>query len=67
MKILVSCSDGFIGPHLAETLVRVGYDVRASVFCNFFNSWGWLDHVNGDVKGKFEVFKVGIWVVTERS
>jgi NAD dependent epimerase/dehydratase len=56
MKILITGADGFIGSHLTETLVREGYDVRAFVFYNSFNSWGWLDKCGDDVKGKFEVF-----------
>ena len=55
-KILITGSDGFIGSHLTETLVRNGYDVRAFVFYNSFNSWGWLDSCAADVKGQFEVF-----------
>jgi NAD dependent epimerase/dehydratase len=55
-KILVTGADGFIGSHLTEELVRQGYDVRAFVFYNSFNSWGWLDHSPADIKGKFEVF-----------
>ena len=55
-KILVTGADGFIGSHLTEALVREGYDVRAFVLYNSFNSWGWLDHCAADVKGKFEVF-----------
>ena len=54
-KVLVTGADGFIGSHLTETLVRQGYDVRAFVFYNSFNSWGWLDHLSDDLKGKFEV------------
>ena len=56
MKILVTGADGFIGSHLTETLVRQGRNVRAFVFYNSFNSWGWLDHCGGDVKGEFEGF-----------
>src|SRR5688572_12949309 len=56
MKVLVTGADGFIGSHLTEALVRAGHDVRAFVCYNSFNSWGWLDHCDGDVKGKFEVF-----------
>jgi NAD dependent epimerase/dehydratase len=56
MKILVTGADGFIGSHLTEALVRAGHDVRAFVYYNSFNSWGWLDHCGTDVKGKFEVF-----------
>jgi dTDP-glucose 4,6-dehydratase len=55
-KVLVTGADGFIGSHLTEALVRQGYDVRAFVLYNSFNSWGWLDHCAADVKGKFEVF-----------
>ncbi len=56
MKVLVTGADGFIGSHLVEALVRVGYDVRAFVLYNSFNSWGWLDYCAPDVKGRFEVF-----------
>lgn len=56
MKILITGADGFIGSHLTETLVREGHIVRAFVFYNSFNSWGWLDQCGNDVKGKFEVF-----------
>lgn len=56
MKILVTGSDGFIGSHLTEALVRAGHDVRAFVFYNSFNSWGWLDQCAADVKEHFEVF-----------
>lgn len=55
-KILVTGADGFIGSHLTEELVRQGHDVRAFVFYNSFNSWGWLDHCAPEVQGKFEVF-----------
>ena len=55
-KILITGADGFIGSHLTEALVRHGYDVRAFVLYNSFNSCGWLDHCDKDVKGRFEVF-----------
>ena len=55
-KVLVTGADGFIGSHLTEALVRAGYDVKAFVLYNSFNSWGWLDQCAGDVRGKFEVF-----------
>ena len=56
MRVLVTGADGFIGSHLTEALVRSGYEVRAFVYYNSFNSWGWLDHCADDVQGKFEVF-----------
>ncbi len=42
-RILVTGSDGFIGSHLTEELVRRGHTVRAFVLYNSFGSWGWLD------------------------
>lgn len=55
-KILVTGADGFIGSHLTESLVREGYDVKAFVYYNSFNSLGWLDHCDSDVKEGFEAF-----------
>jgi len=55
-KVLVTGADGFIGSHLVEMLVRQGYEVKAFCLYNSFGSWGWLDQVDDDVKGKFEVF-----------
>jgi NAD dependent epimerase/dehydratase len=55
-RVLVTGADGFIGSHLVEGLVRAGVPVRAFVFYNSFNSWGWLDHCAADIKGHFEVF-----------
>lgn len=55
-KILVTGSDGFIGSHLTEELVRQGHDVRAFVLYNSFNSWGWLDHAAPEVLDSLDVF-----------
>ena len=55
-KVLVTGADGFIGSHLTEALVRKGYETKAFVFYNSFNSWGWLDHCGPDVRDQFEVF-----------
>jgi len=56
MKILVTGADGFIGSHLTEELVRQGYEVKAFVYYNSFNSWGWLDTSSVDIKKELEVF-----------
>ncbi|WP_342566958.1 NAD-dependent 4,6-dehydratase LegB [Psychrobacillus sp. FSL K6-4046] len=55
-KILVTGADGFIGSHLTEELIRQGYDVRAFVYYNSFNSWGWLDHSTNEIKKSIDVF-----------
>jgi dTDP-glucose 4,6-dehydratase len=54
-KVFVTGADGFIGSHLVEALVRDGWDVKAFVLYNSFNSWGWLDRCAPDVAGHFEV------------
>jgi NAD dependent epimerase/dehydratase len=55
MKILVTGSEGFIGSHLTEKLVKNGHDVRAFVLYNSFNSWGWLEDCSEEIKGKFQI------------
>lgn len=54
-KILITGADGFIGSHLSEFLVRKGYDVRAFVYYNSFNSWGWLDSLPAKILSQIEV------------
>lgn len=55
MRILVTGADGFIGSHLAEALVKRGYDVKALVMYNFESSQGWLDRCSPDVLSCMEV------------
>jgi NAD dependent epimerase/dehydratase len=55
-KILITGADGFIGSHLTEELVRQGFDVRAFVLYNSFNSWGWLDSAEEGIKKSLDVF-----------
>jgi dTDP-glucose 4,6-dehydratase len=55
-RVLVTGADGFIGSHLTEALVRAGVDVRAFVYYNSFNSWGWLDTIDAEVREKLHVF-----------
>jgi nucleoside-diphosphate-sugar epimerase len=51
----VTGADGFIGSHLVEALVDKGFDVRAFVLYNSFNSWGWLDRVPEAVRNRLDV------------
>jgi NAD dependent epimerase/dehydratase len=55
-KVLVTGADGFIGSHLTELLINVGYNVRAFVCYNSFNSNGWLDTLPFETKNKIEFF-----------
>ena len=55
-KILITGADGFIGSHLTEKLLLDGYDVRAFVQYNSFNSWGWLDKIDSALKDRLDVF-----------
>jgi NAD dependent epimerase/dehydratase len=55
-KVLVTGADGFIGSHLVEALINEGCDVRAFVFYNSFNSWGWLDTLPPEILKKIDVF-----------
>ncbi len=53
--VLVTGSDGFIGSHLTEELLRIGCKVRAFAYYNSFGSWGWLDHLAKDQLESIEV------------
>ena len=55
MKILITGADGFIGSHLTEKLLNEGYDVKAFVLYNSFNSWGWLEGIKN--KKNLEIFQ----------
>lgn len=54
--ILVTGADGFIGSHLVEKLVDDGHRVKAFVYYNSFNSWGWLDSFPQEKLDKIEIF-----------
>src|ERR1035437_2610420 len=54
--ILVTGADGFIGSHLIEKLVDEGHKVKAFVYYNSFNSWGWLDTFPKEKLNNIEIF-----------
>jgi len=55
-KILITGADGFIGSHLVERILEEGAEVKAFVFYNSFNSWGWLDTLSDEKLSNVEVF-----------
>lgn len=55
-KVLVTGADGFIGSHLVERLLDEGCRVKAFVYYNSFNSWGWLDTFPKEKLSKIEIF-----------
>lgn len=65
MKILVTGAAGFIGSHLAEHCVELGYTVKAFVRYNSRNDWCWLEHsrykneieiITGDIRDYDSIF-----------
>lgn len=57
MKVMVTGADGFIGSHLTEELVKKGYQVKAFVYYNSFNTWGWLDTLPENIMSNVEIFQ----------
>lgn len=55
-KVLITGADGFIGSHLVESLLNEGCKVKAFVYYNSFNSWGWLDTFSKDKLSQIEIF-----------
>ncbi len=53
-RVVVTGAAGFIGSHVAETLVRRGAHVRAFVRYTSAGSWGWLD--SSELAADMEVF-----------
>lgn len=55
-RVLITGADGFIGSHLVERLLDEGCRVKAFVYYNSFNSWGWLDSFPKELLDKIEIF-----------
>ena len=55
-RILVTGADGFIGSHLVEHLLGKCKSLRAFVYYNSFNSWGWLDTFSKEQREQLDIF-----------
>lgn len=55
-KVLITGADGFIGSHLVEKMLKENYEVKAFIYYNSFNSWGWLDTFSKEVLENIEIF-----------
>lgn len=55
-NVLVTGADGFIGSHLVERLIKEGCRVRAFVYYNSFNSWGWIDTFPESLRRELDIF-----------
>lgn len=56
MNVLITGADGFIGSHLAEKLISEGEKVKAFIYYNSFNNWGWLDQLPKEILKEIEIF-----------
>lgn len=65
MKVVITGAGGFIGSHLAERCVELGYSVKAFLRYNSKNNWGWLEEstckneieiIAGDIRDYDSVF-----------
>ena len=63
-KIFITGSEGFIGSHLVELLVRKKFKVKALVQYNSFNSWGWLETLDKKILSKIEIILGDVRILT---
>ena len=56
-RVVITGADGFIGSHLSEALVRAGANVTALAQYNSFDSAGWLDDVDSDIRANMTIVR----------
>jgi dTDP-glucose 4,6-dehydratase len=54
-KIFITGAGGFIGSHLTEMLLSLGYKVKAYIQYNSINSNGWLQNLDKKYKNNIEI------------
>lgn len=54
-KIFLTGADGFIGSHLAESLVKAGHSVTSLCQYNSFGYQGWLEDIDPAVKANMDI------------
>jgi len=55
-KVVITGSEGFIGSHLTERLVKLGAKVTAFILYNSFNTYGWIDTFKKEIKNNIKIF-----------
>jgi UDP-glucose 4-epimerase len=56
-NVLVTGADGFIGSHLAESLVRAGASVTALALYHGLDQHGWIDDIDPEIRGAMRVVR----------
>lgn len=54
-KVLITGSEGFIGSHLTEKLVKLGANVTCFVKYNFISSYGFLEELSPTIRSKIKI------------
>ena len=54
-NVLITGSEGFIGSHIVESLIKKNYKVRAFVHYNSFNNIGWLKSLDIKTLKKIDI------------
>ena len=55
MRIFITGSEGFIGSHLVEHLIKHNHKITALVLYNFSNSIGWLKYIDNNSLKKIKI------------
>ena len=54
-NVVITGSEGFIGSHIVQLLLKKKYKVRAFVYYNSFNNIGWLSSLDKDELKKINI------------